>query len=810
MHGGHFDSYQTSRTTHFVCDVFPNAKLKQLRKPKRTGIRYVTTQWVLKSIESRCRAPEAEFLPKGLAGQHGVGIASFVRSSHDSVPTSSDSESASIPRSLPPTLATESAQAAPTSLPPQHGTSNQPSRRVTSDDPDFIHNYFESSRLHFIGSWRARLPALLASVESESTLDEYEQMNDATYTSGNGDERVVLHVDMDCFFVSVLLRGRETEFPDGTPVAVAHSKGAGSSEVSSCNYAARARGVSAGTFMSTAKERCPELRVVHYDFKQYEEVSEQIYRIFFSTVSRRGGISGGALKVQPVSVDEAFIEYPTGRDGLAAAADLRQRIHGKTGCTASVGVGPNMLIARLATKKAKPDGQHRVMSVEMREFLSKTLLKDLPGVGWRLGRNLSERGYTTCEELWPVPEEALQEWFGRAMGRQLFNWCRGRDDRELTPVAERKSIGAEVNWGLRFTEVKEVEVFLSKLSDEVSKRLEEACVKGRTITLKLKKRKADADAQTAKYLGHGRCDNMSKSVTVQSAMSSGASISSRVIALFRTLQSRVPPEDVRGLGIQVSRLQPLVPNKHKPTEPQDASLRHWVSTRVADSCAASSEAESISGRGHVRVQHEDSSNSSSATVQSESQGEYLVPSQVDPSVLDALPADIQRAVARSRGRKRKSLASLAGCLDDRTECIGEKVQNRRMDNAKEIGNRSIDTADTIVSTSTVGNGGFSLSQQAEFLSSMPPELMDEVWQEMCASYQQSSSSRLEMDGEKKSGMKIENYLTSECSRQSNDSCDMVATDSPQHAGDGLGRAPSELLPHLWTGVDALEETLEQW
>ena len=208
MHGGHFDSYQTSRTTHFVCDVFPNAKLKQLRKPKRTGIRYVTTQWVLKSIESRCRAPEAEFLPKGLAGQHGVGIASFVRSSHDSVPTSSDSESASIPRSLPPTLATESAQAAPTSLPPQHGTSNQPSRRVTSDDPDFIHNYFESSRLHFIGSWRARLPALLASVESESTLDEYEQMNDATYTSGNGDERVVLHVDMDCFFVSVLLRGR--------------------------------------------------------------------------------------------------------------------------------------------------------------------------------------------------------------------------------------------------------------------------------------------------------------------------------------------------------------------------------------------------------------------------------------------------------------------------------------------------------------------------------------------------------------------------------------------------------------------------
>ena len=100
-----------------------------------------------------------------------------------------------------------------------------------------------------------------------------------------------------------------------------------------------------------------------------------------------------------------------------------------------------MLIARLATKKAKPDGQHRVMSVEMREFLSKTLLKDLPGVGWRLGRNLSERGYTTCEELWPVPEEALQEWFGRAMGRQLFNWCRGRDDRELTPVAERKSIG---------------------------------------------------------------------------------------------------------------------------------------------------------------------------------------------------------------------------------------------------------------------------------------------------------------------------------------------------------------------------------
>jgi DNA repair protein REV1 len=178
---------------------------------------------------------------------------------------------------------------------------------------------------------------------------------------------------------------RAEEFVD-TPVAVAHSKAAGSSDVSSCNYAARKKGLRnglspppdplllfaltacEGMFMSKAKELCPELVVLQYDFEQYEEVSEQvlcslsqtlsshsaqIYRIFF-TASDLLHLSADRVTVQPVSVDEAYLEIMSAGDrqidGMAVAALIRQRIYDITRCQSSAGVGENMLLARLATR----------------------------------------------------------------------------------------------------------------------------------------------------------------------------------------------------------------------------------------------------------------------------------------------------------------------------------------------------------------------------------------------------------------------------------------------------------------------------
>jgi DNA repair protein REV1 len=156
---------------------------------------------------------------------------------------------------------------------------NSSTIRSAKDDPNFMRSYFTNSRLHFIGSWRGRFVELSARLQSEYKYADLQ----ADYTrtmQARGTKRVVLHVDMDCFFVSVLTRNR----PDlrGLPVAVAHTGNKdGSSEVSSCNYEARVFGVSAGMFMAYAKSLCPELHVLQYNFDEYTEVSEQIYRIFF-------------------------------------------------------------------------------------------------------------------------------------------------------------------------------------------------------------------------------------------------------------------------------------------------------------------------------------------------------------------------------------------------------------------------------------------------------------------------------------------------------------------------------------------------
>lgn len=212
INGGRFDSYQTSRTTHFICDIFPNAKLKELRKPKRVHIYYITVLWLVQSIKAGRRLPESDYLPQGLAKQHGVNMKSFLAD----VPV--DSESVAAPPTEPEKRETLPNEPASSDPPPTckntllgHYDEREPnsessgqintvatversgdtdsldaqlsvrapsdvspvsahpvrSRLTSATDPNFVQNYFESSRLHFIGSWKARLPALLASFGKE-------------------------------------------------------------------------------------------------------------------------------------------------------------------------------------------------------------------------------------------------------------------------------------------------------------------------------------------------------------------------------------------------------------------------------------------------------------------------------------------------------------------------------------------------------------------------------------------------------------------------------------------------------------------
>ncbi|XP_034227355.1 DNA repair protein REV1 isoform X4 [Prunus dulcis] len=406
----------------------------------------------------------------------------------------------------------------------------------TLGDPNFVENYFKSSRLHFIGTWRNRYRKRFPRSSKGFKRTEPNLSASASSTA-------IIHIDMDCFFVSVVIRKR-SELKD-RPVAVCHSDSPkGTAEISSANYPARDYGVKAGMFVRNAKALCPHLVIIPYDFEAYEEVADQFYDILHKHSN----------KVQAVSCDEAFLDVTDaeGLDPEVLASTVRKEIFETTGCTASAGISRNMLMARLATRTAKPDGQCYISPEKVDDYLHQLPIKELPGIGYTLEEKLKKQNVQTCGQLRMISKDSLQKDFGMKTGEMLWNHSRGIDNRLVGVIQESKSIGAEVNWGVRFKDLKDSQYFLSNLCKEVSLRLQGCGVLGRTFTLKIKKRRKDA-GEPVKYMGHGDCENLSHSVTVPVATDDVEVLQRIAKQLFGSFSIDV--KDIRGIGLQVSKLE---------------------------------------------------------------------------------------------------------------------------------------------------------------------------------------------------------------------------------------------------------------
>ena len=148
-------------------------------------------------------------------------------------------------------------------------------------------------------------------------------------------------------------------------------------------------------------------------------------------------------------------------------------------------------------------------------------MRNLPGVGWSLAEKLkAKHSVDTCENLQKIPLEILKQDFGEKTGQLLYNLSRGNDDKSLDLTNEQKSVSAEINYGIRFTDMSEAEKFIQQLSEEVSKRLLELSItpnlKAKQVTLKVLIRSASAPVEPKKYMGCGECDSFSKSVSLSS------------------------------------------------------------------------------------------------------------------------------------------------------------------------------------------------------------------------------------------------------------------------------------------------------
>ncbi|KAK3929278.1 DNA repair protein Rev1 [Frankliniella fusca] len=491
-------------------------------------------------------------------------------------------------------------------------------------DPKFLSEFYNNSRLHHISTMGAMFKQFVSELRQKKSnfsglylLKEWKKSNlkQKTNTYDNEDDfedyfeensakpvsstnhKVIMHIDMDCFFVSVGLR----RYPHlkGKPVAVTHSKGNGAvahngsdrkyefnlykerlesklknnknssddvgalqdrvawmngidendsmAEIASCSYEARQKGLKNGMFVGAALKLCPDLQVIPYDFEGYNEVAKSLY----STVASY------TTDIEAVSCDEMFVDctevlQKSECTPIEFATFLRKEIKDKTQCTASTGFGSNRLLARLATRKAKPDGMFYLEQSMAEEYMKAVEVKDLPGVGRTMTSRLQAMGIFTCGDLQNLTKADLAE-LGDKTGAHLYKLCRGLDDRPLNFDHQRKSVSAEVNYGIRFKTEQEVDSFVHQLSVEVQTRLAEAKVKGCCITLKLLIRAKDAPTETAKFMGHGVCDSITRSSTLSRPVGDAIAIAGEVLLMMKKLNFNA--NDLRGIGIQISRLE---------------------------------------------------------------------------------------------------------------------------------------------------------------------------------------------------------------------------------------------------------------
>ncbi|CAK7235229.1 deoxycytidyl transferase [Sporothrix bragantina] len=450
-------------------------------------------------------------------------------------------------------------------------------RKASTANPDFLKQFYSESRLHHLSTWKAELKSKMQRMAAEKGRDASSQNSKVNGKTKKRTfkRRYIMHVDFDSFFCAVSLKSAPAYIDK--PAVVAHSSGEGS-EIASCNYAARAFGVKNGMWMRRALELCPDLKVLPYDFPAYEEASARFYEAILD-------IGDGSV-VQSVSVDEALVDVTalvsqeTGKDGAkndfenenenketlailceqdaadTLATSLRSQIKASTGCNVSVGIGGNILLAKVALRRAKPAGQYQIRPDDVLDVLGELTVEQLPGVAYSIGGKLKDKmGVQTVRDLRALPKDRLVAVLGPKTAERLFAYARGIDNAAVGDQPVRKSVSAEVNWGIRFTNQDEADAFVLDLCKELERRLLHEQVRGRSLTVKILRRAADAPLDPEKHLGHGKCDVFNKSVVFGVATHNAAQLGKEALSILKSF--RFSPGDLRGLGVQLQKLEPI-------------------------------------------------------------------------------------------------------------------------------------------------------------------------------------------------------------------------------------------------------------
>ncbi len=292
-------------------------------------------------------------------------------------------------------------------------------------------------------------------------------------------QRTILHVDMDAFYASV----EQRDFPEyrGRPVVVGADpdRGKGRGVVAAASYEARKYGVHSAQPISQAYRRCPHAVFLRGRYEKYHEVSGSIMSVFREFTPL----------VEPISLDEAFLDI-SGTERLFGSPEdigraIKEKIRQKEQLTASVGIGPNKMIAKIASDLKKPDGFVLVLPDQAEYFLAPLKVSKLWGIGKKSEDHLNKLGIWTVGDLAKRSKSTLCDLFGK-MGEGLWDYAHGIDDDPVVPEREAKSISNETTFVVDQEDPAILRKTLLDLSEKVGFRMRQEGLLARTVFIKVR------------------------------------------------------------------------------------------------------------------------------------------------------------------------------------------------------------------------------------------------------------------------------------------------------------------------------------
>jgi len=339
--------------------------------------------------------------------------------------------------------------------------------------------------------------------------------------------RKIIHVDMDAFYASV----EQRDHPDyrGKPLVVGGSPNE-RGVVAAASYEARKFGIHSAMPSRVALAKCPSLIFVKPRFDVYRAISRQIHAIFEQYTDL----------VEPVALDEAYLDVTENRPGLPYASTVARHIKAdilqETNLTASAGVSLNKFLAKMASGLNKPNGLSVILPEQASAFVEALPIEKFHGIGQVTATKMHELGIRTGADLKELSLTELTQHFGK-VGQHYYKIARGQDDRVVEPNRIRKSIGAETSFAVDLSDRTSMLLELEQIAQILKQRLDQHQTSGRTLTLKVK----FSDYQ-----------QITRSKTLISSIGSLSAIATLAKELFEGIE--LEDRGVRLLGISLSNL----------------------------------------------------------------------------------------------------------------------------------------------------------------------------------------------------------------------------------------------------------------